>query len=58
LNIADNGEGFAMEQPKQGLGIINIRHRTSTFGWNGNWTSNSKGTTIAIQLPIKASNPS
>jgi signal transduction histidine kinase len=58
LNIADNGQGFTMEQPKQGLGIINIRHRTSLLGGTANWTSNSKGTTIAIQLPIKASNPS
>jgi signal transduction histidine kinase len=58
LTIADNGQGFIMEQEQQGLGIINIRHRTSLLGGTVDWASNSNGTTIYIQLSIKANNPS
>jgi PAS domain S-box-containing protein len=57
LTIEDEGEGFTTPLPKApaekgGMGLINMKHRASTFG--GSLTVEShpgKGTTIIVQIP-------
>ena len=55
ISIMDNGKGFDVsDATKQGVGIINIRHRANLLGGEAIWKSSPQGTTLKIQLPIHA----
>jgi signal transduction histidine kinase len=53
--IADDGKGFLEQEKKfDGVGIMNMRHRTKLIGGNINWeTSPYGGTQVNIHLPIQ-----
>lgn len=64
LTIEDEGRGFAPPRPREraekgGMGLINMKHRASTFG--GSLTVESRpggGTTIMVQIPhVKEQKP-
>jgi signal transduction histidine kinase len=53
LQIADNGQGFALAQPSDGFGLRNIQERVKRL--NGTLALVSKprhGTTVTVELPI------
>jgi signal transduction histidine kinase len=53
--INDNGKGFDVNDVTiQGVGVTNIRHRAQLMGGKAQWSSNSGGTSVFIQLPIYA----
>ena len=55
ISIEDNGTGFdTTDVAKQGVGIMNIKHRTELLGGKAKWRSSSFGTTVFIQLPLHA----
>lgn len=52
VSIADNGKGFDVSDTAiQGVGMINIKHRTRLMGGTAEWNSNHEGTSVFIQLP-------
>ena len=52
IHITDDGSGFD-EGALQGLGILNIRHRTQLLGGTVQWQpAESGGTRVIIQLPV------
>jgi signal transduction histidine kinase len=56
VSIADDGKGFdANDETIQGVGIINIKHRTKLMNGTVQWNSTKNGTSVIIQLPLYAS---
>jgi two-component system, chemotaxis family, CheB/CheR fusion protein len=56
LQIIDSGEGFDMNQPRSGLGIISMEERVRLMG--GKFTLESElgaGTKIGVEIPLGAS---
>ncbi len=54
LDIKDNGKGAELDQIKKGIGLSNIRNRTSTY--NGKVifkTSAGNGFIVSVQLPLQ-----
>jgi signal transduction histidine kinase len=55
--ITDDGSGFKEGEAAKGVGIINIKHRTHLLKGTVQWQStNSRGTVVIIQIPVKAAN--
>lgn len=52
-NIKDNGKGFAQNQAIDGVGIINMKHRTKLLGGTIEWQSSNEGSNVIITLPVK-----
>lgn len=53
VEVIDNGQGFSMTtEAPGGLGIQNIKHRTSLMGGMLEWLSGPTGTRVRIQLPL------
>jgi signal transduction histidine kinase len=50
ITIVDNGKGFNLEATKQGVGMLNIKHRAQIMGGSAQWTSNENGTSVFIHL--------
>jgi len=56
ISIADDGKGFdAHDETIQGVGILNIKHRTRLMSGEVQWNSTKDGTSVIIQLPLYAS---
>jgi signal transduction histidine kinase len=55
INVIDNGKGFEdIVNPSAGLGLKNMKHRTTLLGGNIEWSSESnKGVTVIINLSFK-----
>ncbi len=55
LCLADNGTGFNAElATKNGLGLMNMKHRVKLLGGNIVWVSNiNNGTKVEIRLPVQ-----
>lgn len=52
--IGDNGTGFNPATAVSGMGLLNMKHRTTLLGGTINWNSTpGKGTTVHISLPLK-----
>jgi signal transduction histidine kinase len=55
VEVIDDGQGFpATAVPAGGLGIQNIKHRTSLMGGVVEWLSGPTGTRVRIQLPLSS----
>ena len=53
IHISDDGTGFAEPNPSNGVGFLNIKHRTQLLGGTVLWQSvKNKGTLVIIQLPV------
>ena len=56
VSIADDGKGFDVDdETVQGVGILNIKHRTRLMSGAVQWNSTKDGTSVFIQLPLYAS---
>ncbi len=56
VSIADDGKGFdANDETIQGVGILNIKHRTRLMSGAVQWNSTKDGTSVIIQLPLYVS---
>jgi signal transduction histidine kinase len=54
ISVSDNGIGFTGNEPKNGMGLRNMKHRTALLGGTIAWDSIlGTGTTVNIYLPIK-----
>ncbi len=54
ITINDDGIGWEEGPEKNGVGMINIRHRTGLLGGTVSWQSSpGMGTRVSIQLPVK-----
>ena len=53
--ISDNGKGIQpVAEGQEGVGLINMKHRTSLLGGTIDWSSDSKnGTRVTILLPVQ-----
>lgn len=52
--ISDDGNGFDQHQKGNGMGLVNMKHRTNLLGGNITWNSiPAQGTTVCIYLPLK-----
>ncbi|MEQ9423120.1 MAG: histidine kinase [Cyclobacteriaceae bacterium] len=51
--IADNGQGFDMQVPKNGNGLRNMKERVKLVNGTFDIHSNASGTTIEIEIPLK-----
>lgn len=51
IMVEDNGKGFAKDIT-EGMGLSNIRKKIKSYGGTFDIDSNSKGTTIIINIPI------
>ena len=49
--VTDNGNGFVNSDSPRGVGMINMRHRTSLLKGNIEWKTEGPGTTVAIRIP-------
>jgi len=49
--IKDNGKGFVIEEKKEGVGLINIRRRTSILKGDFSIQSSAAGTQLSITIP-------
>ena len=54
LIVIDNGKGINPDKPTIGIGIINLKNRIENCEGNLHIDSSPKGTTIIINLPLKA----
>lgn len=56
VTITDNGKGFHFQESHpNGVGIMNMKHRTMLLGGTINWKSQQEsGTEVSIQIPIQA----
>ncbi|MDO3627584.1 sensor histidine kinase [Mucilaginibacter sp. BT774] len=52
LSIMDNGKGFKNNLKSEGLGIRNMKHRTSLLKGTIEWTSNDSGSAVRISIPL------
>lgn len=53
ISITDDGSGFEKDNNQNGMGILNIRHRTHLLGGTVQWQSHTTGgTVVTIQLPV------
>ena len=53
ITISDDGSGFNESGSANGVGLLNIRHRTNLLGGSVLWqSSKDKGTVVIIQLPV------
>lgn len=54
ITISDDGTGFTPRETGNGMGMSNMKHRTSLLGGSITWNSiPGQGTTVCIFLPIK-----
>lgn len=54
ITISDDGTGFIAGETINGMGVANMKHRTSLLGGNITWNSiPEQGTTVCIFLPLK-----
>src|ERR1035437_7100459 len=56
ISIADDGKGFNMEGKKDGVGLMNMKHRASLLGGQLVMRSSPKGSEVTIKLPNKLVN--
>ena len=52
LIVEDTGKGFSPELQQEGIGLKNIHHRVAYLKGTLSIDSNSKGTTVIINLPL------
>ena len=54
ISVQDDGNGFSPDPDRpQGLGLLNMRHRTNLLGGTITWNSVAgEGTRVEICLPI------
>ena len=53
IKIIDDGIGFSIENNSSGMGVINMRKRTTLLGGTIDWkSSSSKGTIVEIIIPF------
>lgn len=53
ITITDDGSGFKDTVSLNGVGLLNIKHRTHLLGGNVQWQSSpGRGTVVSIQLPV------
>jgi two-component system, NarL family, sensor kinase len=56
LNITDDGKGAAFDEIKKGIGLSNIKNRTTAYNGKVSFeTSPGKGFKVNVQLPLKQS---
>lgn len=56
IDIRDDGIGCEEGKTKNGMGMINIRHRTGLLGGGVSWQAAAeKGTRVTIQIPLNNS---
>ncbi len=56
IDIRDDGIGWEDGNARNGVGMINIRHRTGLLGGLVSWHSTAnKGTRVTIQIPLNTS---
>jgi signal transduction histidine kinase len=56
MQVIDDGQGFATDQKKQGLGLLSLNERVSLLGGVFHVTSRAgAGTTLAVTLPMSVS---
>ena len=54
VSVADDGSGFQQNSEHQGVGIINMKHRTTLLGGTIQWKKiETGGTDVQIQIPIQ-----
>lgn len=54
ITISDDGTGFTPGETARGMGLANMKQRTSLLGGNITWNSiPGQGTTVCIYLPLK-----
>lgn len=53
INITDDGIGFDKSLPSEGLGIMNMKHRTKLLDGKIAWNSAGKGSQVTIEVPFK-----
>lgn len=54
ITISDDGTGFTPRETGNGMGMSNMKHRTSLLGGSITWNSiPEQGTTVCIFLPLK-----
>lgn len=52
IEVSDDGCGFDIEQPASGRGLANMRKRAHAIGGELGIRADSRGTTLALTLPI------
>ncbi|KAM9994398.1 hypothetical protein ACTFIZ_007548 [Dictyostelium cf. discoideum] len=52
ISIIDNGKGFNLQKTHYGNGLRNMHFRALQVGGELNITSNTKGTTVELRLPV------
>ncbi len=55
IDIIDDGIGFDKSLPSEGLGIMNMKHRTKLLDGNIVWNSGDSGSQVTIEVPFKES---
>ena len=58
ITIEDNGKGFNDAQPKEGIGLSNIKYRLQFYAGSLAIESNLTGTTIKVLFPLAQVNKS
>lgn len=56
INITDDGIGFDKSLASEGLGIMNMKHRTKLLDGKIAWNSAGKGSQVTIEVPFKKMN--
>ena len=54
LTVADNGRGFDLAAPTDGMGLANLRRRAEKHRGRVDIASSPKGTTLTLNLPLHA----
>ena len=52
IHFEDNGDGFDIKREKEGMGLKNIKNRVSFLNGKIRFSSNSKGTSVKLSLPL------
>jgi signal transduction histidine kinase len=53
IYLSDNGKGFDLSLPANGVGLMNMKTRTRLLGGTIEWSSKADGTSIMIRIPYK-----
>lgn len=53
INIHDNGKGFVIPEHITGVGLMNMKHRTTLLKGDIQWKNMGEGTLVIITLPLE-----
>jgi signal transduction histidine kinase len=53
ISIRDNGRGFNVNEPHDGIGMLHLRQRAEILGGSIRWESEAGGCTVNIEIPVK-----